>query len=593
MAKKTLLTASPIQSVEPYSQNISISNKRNSLVQSDLVVELPNSTQNTNTDKESKLLLPSKESSSEVVQDILIDDKGGEGIITDIPKDVEIIYVPNIQIPTTVKIEKKNGLPGDFIVTPKPFIPCDSPSVCNITPQYQNTTPGYNVPAATPSTITIIDSTKANVKWHPEGVIFSGNPEKAMSIIYTSGKIFIHEWYILSEAEITELGTENYHPERRWEVLGNIEGLSPEIILSDKEIHYIFAKVPISEDLTTAEIVITKEYGFEGKYEGYIYILMGVISYIEDLLILSMLWGDDTKLVKVYPPIETREIIDDEECLKVNDANTGIKRTYYHTETKDPKTLQWVSNNDDNTRDSADYTMCPIPKINTREVIDNEECVKVNGVNVGLKRTYYHTETQNPTTLVWTSNNDDKTRDYSDYTTCPTPIIPGVITRETRDSSKDYCELNDGMNTGTRFLYLFEETKTGDGPWIPTVPTKFRYTTEYNTTECPLVPYRVSMSTGPSGGYNFSNEKNIVYSPGEFVSLEAPIYHDEDDWDFFYLSVPSNKNFIVTDSIGNNIRSEFSSVGSDNRTGFRNNTVYMKADAYATDFVGMFNLKIN
>jgi len=111
-----------------------------------------------------------------------------------------------------------------------------------------------------------------------------------------------------------------------------------------------------------------------------------------------------------------------------------------------------------------------------------------------------------------------------------------------------------------------------------------------NTTD----PYRASMSTGPNGGYNFSNEKEISIQFGFPISLDSQIYVDPSgEYGFLYLSIPTGKTFKLMDGVGVNLMTWVVSVGTDNRTGYRSNTTYQYNGGFTTDTSTSFLLIIN
>ena len=287
MAKETLLIAPQVQSVEPYIQNVLIE-KNTTLLQGVATQADRTLTQEILIESKSTLLLPSKNFSTELTQDILISEHLSVPLITTFPMGVDITYVPYIKPTQPIRYPEKPLYAESGLTTPKLFASCDSPPKCVTEFQYQNVTPSHNLPVTTPSTVTILDDTIINTKWHPDGILFSSDVTNNNKIIYTGGKIFIHNWHVLPIAQIIILGKENYHPERQWTILENITG---QII--DTVMYYIFIKVPISEDVTIAEIILTKEYAFEKRYDDYLYLLMGEINYIKGFPVFSMLWGNE------------------------------------------------------------------------------------------------------------------------------------------------------------------------------------------------------------------------------------------------------------------------------------------------------------
>jgi hypothetical protein len=163
------------------------------------------------------------------------------------------------------------------------------------------------------------DKEGINVKWHPDGILFSEDEVNPNIISYTAGKICIHLWNKLSPAQIVAIGPENYHPERWWTVEMDT------ITLPSDAIYYIFAKVPIDEEVTTATLVFDAVYHYEEFYPGYINILMGVISEPCPDRIFSNLWNGIIYIPRALPPRVTRWIErGDTYCESIGGYSTGM-----------------------------------------------------------------------------------------------------------------------------------------------------------------------------------------------------------------------------------------------------------------------------
>ena len=296
-----------------------------------------------------------------------------------------------------------------------------------------------------------------------------------------------------------------------------------------------------------------------------------------------------TRIVSNYNPIlcplpSTREVEVSRECLLAEGENNGYLKIIYNVE-QQTEEGDWIVVQENQERTVYDAVECPVPVeiLNYRWVDTNSACIKVGGYNNSTLRTY-RKEQVSVDGGEWTDTGNTDYVDTFDNVTCPLPQFRWTTVSST-------CELSGGYNTGNLLITQNREvSENSGGTWTPTGETQVL--TEYNTGSCPVVPFGAWMSVGPVGGYNMATDTLINFTFGSPVFLQTPILINPDDYSFFYLSIPTGRTFTITDSIGMQIRSEFSQVGFDNRTGYRGNTVYMKADGFDAEYPAMFNLTI-
>ena len=129
-----------------------------------------------------------------------------------------------------------------------------------------------------------------NEKWHPDGLVFSGDATNNKVINWTGGKFFITLWpdNLVSDYLIDNVITKSaYHPER---VLTVASGA---FTCADDDLVYIYAKIPVDKNVTTATILIEKTYRFERYYTDYLTVLMGVYNIPDEngVRVFTMQWG--------------------------------------------------------------------------------------------------------------------------------------------------------------------------------------------------------------------------------------------------------------------------------------------------------------
>jgi hypothetical protein len=122
-----------------------------------------------------------------------------------------------------------------------------------------------------------------NIKWHPIGVVFSFDAKSVLDFNYTSGSIALHEWYQLSEYKIS-LGRPAYNPIRSLSITSSTD------TLLTNTFYHVFAKIPLSEGVSSATIIYSIGYKHEAYYEGFMMLLLGTIDTSMSPHHIAMLW---------------------------------------------------------------------------------------------------------------------------------------------------------------------------------------------------------------------------------------------------------------------------------------------------------------
>ena len=271
-------------------------------------------------------------------------------------------------------------------------------------------------------------------------------------------------------------------------------------------------------------------------------------------------------------------------CEVVGGANTGIY-IFMEKEQSNTDNAGWV---DTTTAHREKYRItdlisCPVlqPVYDPRWVFSYSYCEQENGFNDG----YYVTMEKQQVTIDginWVDNGQVRQSSrVINYTSCP---IPSTAYRWIIVST--VCEKNNSNeNTGTLITEEKEQSNYNNQGWIDTI-TAHRITKTYNVTVCPLptLLYHAFMSTGDNNGYNYDNEVLIPFSFGIPALLSSPLYTDPNGLDgYLYISVPTNRTYILTDAIGYPLTDWMVSVGPDNRTGYQNNTIYKLTQSFVTE----------
>lgn len=424
---------------------------------------------------------------------------------------------------------------------------------------------------------------RTNINWHTTGVIFYSSTDNDTDVVYTSGSICIHDWTVLSDAEIALLGRSNYHPERFWPVSGTT------LTLDDSSLLYIFAKVPKDIDNTTAEIIITSTYNYEDLYEDFVYIIMGSITQnVNDLRVFSMIQGNDAYFPKKPVLTETQLVFVSQICEFNTVYRTGtLLKTYKIQSRIKGSSYPWIDTGETKVIPEYDITSCPLPTTDT--VIISEGCQFNGDYNTGIYE-YNKQDRIQDINGEWHNIGMAYTETQTDLVACPLPETDTIVI------SEGCVEGIDGYNTGNYQVIKQNRIKNNSGVWINNGPQYSVIT--YNTVTCPLTLYRLSMSVGPGPSYNMLKEEDIRYRINEIIYLSSPILGGTN---YFFISIPSNKvldsdietsDVILRDVGGIPINSEFSFIGYDNRIGFRNNSVYRKANTYCTNYAAYFSLFI-
>lgn len=168
-----------------------------------------------------------------------------------------------------------------------------------------------------------------------------------------------------------------------------------------------------------------------------------------------------------------------------------------------------------------------------------------------------------------------------------TPPVDECIvlqTRWVRNPNLDYCQVEEGFNTGILFKYEYQEEQIDSNSWYTNGNTRF--TPEYNTIACPLIFYRMAMYVGLT--YDLNEEVDIPYSLS-LISTETPI---RAGYNYLFLSIPAGKSFLIKDSSGFDITYLFTYIQDDIREGFRNNKIYRKNPKYFSELPLPFTILI-
>ena len=120
---------------------------------------------------------------------------------------------------------------------------------------------------------------------------------------------------------------------------------------------------------------------------------------------------------------------------------------------------------------------------------------------------------------------------------------------------------------------------------IPTTTITPTTTEEATTTETPtttiLLLYHMEMSVNDTN-YDFINEENIPYNPVSNINTPT-----KSGYNYLFLSIPTGVSFVITDSLGANVTSDFPAhieSGIDSRIGYYDNTIYRSNSVFATAY---------
>jgi len=163
-----------------------------------------------------------------------------------------------------------------------------------------------------------------------------------------------------------------------------------------------------------------------------------------------------------------------------------------------------------------------------------------------------------------------------------TPIVPDIIKAiegtQWVPTDQKHCEVVDGFNTGNQITIWKEQKQTPPSKdWVDTGKTEPRSTA--NTGSCPLTSYRVAASVS-RGAFDYSYYKILSdnYSFGTEIAFTNPI---KTGGNSLVLSIPTGRSFSIRNSISD-ITSNFTANGTDNVSGFRNNTTYIGVPGFST-----------
>ena len=104
-----------------------------------------------------------------------------------------------------------------------------------------------------------------------------------------------------------------------------------------------------------------------------------------------------------------------------------------------------------------------------------------------------------------------------------------------------------------------------------------------------LLQYRLAMCVAKTE-YDKSSEVNIPYIVNKEIKLNSPL---KDGYNYFFISIPANKKFVIKDEMRSDASSDFQKVGEDNREGYWNNNIYKFREIYSTGYSRNFYLTIS
>lgn len=167
-----------------------------------------------------------------------------------------------------------------------------------------------------------------------------------------------------AEGEFVAFPSQTFNPdekykERKW-AIG--EGYYS---LSDDDIYYIYAKLPVYDD-EMGEIVVTKEYLHEGIFENHLLILMGVLNSAEQGRVLVLLWGNGgtakTGGGTQPPSVQIRWTVISESCLVDEEMNnTGQQEVIRKKEKYNTETQTWEDAGETTKDIVTNHSDCPPP----------------------------------------------------------------------------------------------------------------------------------------------------------------------------------------------------------------------------------------
>jgi len=119
-----------------------------------------------------------------------------------------------------------------------------------------------------------------------------------------------------------------------------------------------------------------------------------------------------------------------------------------------------------------------------------------------------------------------------------------------------------------------------------TTTTTLPPVTTTTTTQAPI-NYQLHMCVNNSS-YDFGNEVGIPYQLGT-QNLNSPT---KSGFNYLFISIPKNLNFVIRDSMNTDITSLFSNVGDDNRVGYADNYIWKKTQIFNSSSEVPFSLTL-
>lgn len=283
------------------------------------------------------------------------------------------------------------------------------------------------------------------------------------------------------------------------------------------------------------------------------------------------------------PVTTTRYVETRRECVKDPTENNGYLIIYKNKE-EQVNGGDWIVVEIDVPFQEYNAAECPVPAnpIAYRDVETSRACIKVGGFNNATLRIQYK-EQKSVSGGDWVDTGVTSFDDIYDSTTCPLPQYRFIY-------GSWSCNPDGIYNSGYKTRTVVREISLDAGAtWA--FESNYPNETTYDATLCPITPFGVwvSIDTELDGPYNSSIEIPYTYSPGSETMIQNPVT-PADDYHYLFLSFPTGKGFELYEGGGNKIT--VVSVGTDNRGGYRGNTLYKYEECFTTDSAVQFKLKM-
>lgn len=186
----------------------------------------------------------------------------------------------------------------------------------------------------------------------------------------------------------------------------------------------------------------------------------------------------------------------------------------------------------------------------------------------------------------WTDTGVTRTTSVYNPIICPIPPYPAP---QYRFVYGNWSCIPDGIyNTGYKTRTVQREISLDEGEtWA--FDSNYPNETSYDDTLCEVTPYGAWITVGDPN-YDYLLEINMPFTFGVQLDVTSPI---KADYNYLFVSIPTGRTFSLRDSMGENLRPYMTTIGSDIRVGYRDNTIYKLDDMFATNYATSFVLIIN